>query len=93
MGDALRSSAQQAFLDDGHRVHRGQGLFSVNAVEMNSGGTDSVKTQLYIQVMHPQTIQDVSSSEQIWRNVALHHCLSNGSSAVNGCRQNQSPNS
>ncbi len=25
---------------------------------------------------------------QIWRNVALHHLLSNGSSAVNGCHQN-----
>ncbi len=35
----------------------------------------------------------VSSSEKIWRNVALHHLLSNGSSAVNGCRQNESPNS
>ncbi len=45
----------------------------------------------------PQAIQDVdefvSSSEQIWRNVALHHLLTNGSSAVNGCRQNESPNS
>ncbi len=30
---------------------------------------------------------------QIWRNVALHHLLINGSSAVNGCRQNESPNS
>ncbi len=29
---------------------------------------------------------------QIWRNVALHHLLSNGCSAVNGCRQNESPN-
>ncbi len=28
----------------------------------------------------------------IWRNVALHQCLSNGCSAVNGCRQNESPN-
>ncbi len=46
---------------------------------------------------HPQAVQDadefVSSSEQIWRNVALHHLLTNGSSAVNGCRQNESPNS
>ncbi len=25
----------------------------------------------------------------IWRNVALHHLLSNGCSAVNGCRQNE----
>ncbi len=46
---------------------------------------------------HPQCFQDVdefvSSSEQIWRNVSLHHLLTNGSSAVNGCRQNESPNS
>ncbi len=43
---------------------------------------------------HPQAIQDelVSSSEEIWRNV-LHHLLTNGSSAVNGCRQNESSNS
>ncbi len=30
---------------------------------------------------------------QIRRSVAFHHLLSNGSSAVNGCRQNESPNS
>ncbi len=35
----------------------------------------------------------VSSSEQIWRNSALLHLLTNGSSAVNGCRQNESLNS
>ncbi len=35
----------------------------------------------------------VSSSEQIWRNLAVHHLLTNGSSAVNGGRQNESPNS
>ncbi len=33
----------------------------------------------------------VCSSEEIWRNVAFHHLLTNGSSAVNGCRQNESP--
>ncbi len=27
------------------------------------------------------------------RNVAFHHLLANGSSAVNGCHQNESPNS
>ncbi len=32
----------------------------------------------------------VSSSEQIWRTVALHHLLTNVSYAVNGCRQNES---
>ncbi len=39
----------------------------------------------------PQAVQDVNEficlPEQIWRNSALHH-LTNGSSAVNGCRQN-----
>ncbi len=35
---------------------------------------------------------DVSSSEQIWRNLALHNLLTNGSSAVNGCHQNKNPN-
>ncbi len=43
-----------------------------------------------INIIHPQAIQDgdqfVSSSEQIWRNLALCHLLTNGSSAVNGCR-------
>ncbi len=47
--------------------------------------------------MHLQVIQDedefVSSSEQIWRNLALHRLLTNGSFEVNGCRQNESPNS
>ncbi len=32
----------------------------------------------------------ISSWEKIWRNVAFHHMLTNGSSAVNGCRQNDS---
>ncbi len=44
----------------------------------------------------PQAILNVdefvSSSEHFWRNI-LHHLLTNGSSAVNGCRQNESPNS
>ncbi len=53
-------------------------------------------------IIHPkmkiytQVIQDVdefvSSSEQIWINLAFHHLLTNGSSAVNGCRQNESKN-
>ncbi len=47
--------------------------------------------------IYPQAIQDVdefvSSLKQIWRNVALQQLLTNGSSAVNGCRQNESPNS
>ncbi len=46
---------------------------------------------------HLQAIQDVdeygSSLEQTWKNVALHNVLANRSSAVNGCRQNESPNS
>ncbi len=45
---------------------------------------------------HRQAIHDVnefvSSSEQIWRNLALHCMLTNGC-PVNGCHQNESPNS
>jgi len=26
----------------------------------------------------------------VWRNIALYHLLTNGSSAVNGCRRNES---
>ncbi len=47
--------------------------------------------------IHPRAILDVdefvSSSEQIWKNVALCHLLTYGSSAVNGCRRNLSSNS
>ncbi len=50
-----------------------------------------------LRLYSPQAIQDVdefvSSSEEIWRNVAVHHLLTNGSYEVNGCRQNESPNS
>ncbi len=39
----------------------------------------------------PRAVQDadqfVCSSEQIWKNSALYHLLTNGSSAVNGCCQ------
>ncbi len=50
--------------------------------------------KICLKLTQPQAIQDVdelvSSSEQIWRNVELLHLLSNESSAVNGCRQNES---
>ncbi len=43
---------------------------------------------------HRQAIQDVeefvSSSKQIWISLALHHLLTNGFTAANGCRQNES---
>ncbi len=43
-----------------------------------------------------QPIKDVdefiSSLEELWRNL-LHHFLTIGSSAENGCRQNETPNS
>ncbi len=45
----------------------------------------------------PQAVQYVdefvSSSELIWKKVALHNLFNNGFSAVNMCRQNESPNS
>ncbi len=48
--------------------------------------------QIYTPVQAIKNIDgSVSSSEQILRNWALHHLLT--SSAVNGCRQNERPNS
>ncbi len=45
------------------------------------------------QIFYIQDVDElVPSSEQNWRNVALHHLLTSGSSVVNGCRQNESPN-
>ncbi len=59
----------------------------------NFEGTVHPKMKMYT----PQVIQYVdefiSLSKQIWGNVALHHLLIDGSSAVNGCRQNESQNS
>ncbi len=56
-----------------------------------------VYTNLLQKCTHRQAILDdqdfVSSTEQIWRNLAFHHFLTTGSSAVNGCRQNESPDS
>ncbi len=53
------------------------------------------KNLIYLKFTHPKAIHNVdglvSSWEQIWRHLELHHFLSNGSSAANGCRQ--SPNS
>ncbi len=64
------------------------------------GSSESFK-----EIVHPKIVIDykmyllsgqprcrwVSSLEKFWRNVALHNLLTNGSSAVNGCRQNESP--
>ncbi len=56
------------------------------------------KNKKWLKCTHPQAIPDVdefvSLSEQIWKHFAkLHHLLTNGSSAVNGCHQNESTNS
>ncbi len=54
-----------------------------------------LKRKISWKFTHSQTIQDVdefvSSSAQIWRDVMLHHLLTNGSSAANGCHQYESP--
>ncbi len=44
--------------------------------------------EIYSLLLYIQDI-DGCSSEQIWLNSALHHLLTNGSSAVNGCHQNE----
>ncbi len=48
---------------------------------------------VYSPLNHPRCRWVVSSSQQFWRNRALNHLFINASSAVNGCRQNESPNS
>ncbi len=49
--------------------------------------------KIFWKCTHPQDIQNVdefiSLSVQIWRYLALNHLFTNGSSAVNGCRQNE----
>ncbi len=49
-------------------------------------------------ITNPQPIQYIdefisSFLQEIWIIIALHHFPTEGSSAVNGCRQNESPNS
>ncbi len=71
-------------------------LKSIKSIVIRGIFKSSPKNEYLLNSTHFQAIQDVdefvSSSEQIWRNLALHHLLTNGSSAVNGCRQNESPN-
>ncbi len=47
----------------------------------------------YLPSGHPRFRWVCFFTKQIKRNLALHHLLTSGSSAVNGCRQNESPNS
>ncbi len=53
-----------------------------------------LKMYIWLKYTDPQAVQDVdefvSSSKPIWRKSALHHLLTNGSSSVNGCRQDES---
>ncbi len=63
-----------------------------------SKGTILPKTKICWKIIHAIAIQHadefVSSLKEIWtKKIALHHLFTNGSSAVNGCRQNESPNS
>ncbi len=61
---------------------------------MNVKGPKNLNVQ---KCTHSQAIPDVdefgSISKLAWRNLALYHLLINGSTAVNGCRQNESSNS
>ncbi len=65
-------------------------VFIVNSHSLKEYSTQKWK---FAEFTQPQTIQNVFEfvSEQILEK--CHHLLTNGSSAVNGCRQNESPNS
>ncbi len=64
---------------------------------MIANKNSSPKNGNMLKMYSPSAIQDVdefvSSLEQILRKLGFHHLLTNGSSAVNGCRQNESPTS
>ncbi len=63
-------------------------------VEAINGKCENKKMKNCWKLIYSQAIRDVdefvSSSWQ--RHLALHHLHNSGSSAVNGCRQNESPN-
>ncbi len=69
----------------------------VEKTGLEPGRNSSHKTfYIFWKCTHPHTIQNVdefvSKSEHVWNSV-LHHLFINGFPAVNGCRQNESPNS
>jgi len=67
---------------------------STSSIQNNIKGTVHQKMKICGLFTHPQAIQDINefacSSEKIWKKFTLHHLLTSGSSAVNGCRQNES---
>ncbi len=72
----------------------GQGSWTFRDLRLWLKAIIHLKMKICWKCTRPQAIPDVdefvSSSEKFWRNLALHHLLTNGSSAVNGCRQNKS---
>ncbi len=85
-----KSFGEAAAAPDGLAV---LGIFLEVSLSVNQ---DSFKEKIHpkmkigwnLLTFRPSKMCIVSSSEQIWTNVALHHLLTNESSAVNGCRQN-----
>ncbi len=61
-----------------------------NAVPRLQFSPEDTHNTLQITLTLRANIHLSSEQMQIWRNASLHQCLSNGCSAVNGCRQNES---
>uniref|UniRef100_A0A8C1BVP5 NTF2-related export protein n=1 Tax=Cyprinus carpio carpio TaxID=630221 RepID=A0A8C1BVP5_CYPCA len=67
---------------------------SITAQDHHPTPDSCVMSMVMGQLKDIQNVDEfVFPSEQIWRDLALHHLLTNRSSAVNGCRHNKSPNS
>ncbi len=84
------------FLVDHRTLHhvdiQSNWLFKIKCNILIIKGTVHPKMNVCWKITYHSRCTVVFLSKQIWRNVALHHLLTNRSSAVNGCRQNDSPN-
>ncbi len=58
------------------------------SIKRSSSHKNKHLMKMFLSTGHPRC-RWVCFYTQIWRNLALHHLLTNGSSAVNGCRQNE----
>uniref|UniRef100_A0A671Q1A8 Reelin domain-containing protein n=1 Tax=Sinocyclocheilus anshuiensis TaxID=1608454 RepID=A0A671Q1A8_9TELE len=76
----------------GMSVRSGSGRIAFSAVRNNNHEPSEMSNRTMTIYQKCKFAVNVLFLHQIWRNL-LSNLLSNGSSAVNGCRQNKSPNS
>ncbi len=71
---------------NGSTVHKH--IFAFYGINLSQEGLRSTKNENLLKICSPSVHP---RCRLVW--LALHHLLTNGSTAVNGCRQNESPNS